>query len=342
MRQKHLIKNEASSVKSPIHVDLNTLRAHFEEATRVVVPLTNEAAQWDTDLLEAAKNGDEGKIRELVLKASDISGSESIVHKQSALHLAAQGGYEVLARVALENGADIRQKSSKREKALTMAIQAGHAGVVRLLLEHGESLDEGFAECKWMLALWAAIYSEHVEVVQVLLEYGANPLPRHLVSAVETGREEIVDIFLQAGVGINQQEFDGRATALHVATIVGPSMTKLVLETRSELEPRYRNRTPLEFYLTQVGEINNEVVSLLVEAGAKVSPQSWVNFPSELQEKYADRCPFGSSSDFAPLAFQQVQRPSQSLVQNTLLLSRLGNRSWYKSWRRDARMHGVL
>jgi hypothetical protein len=215
-----------------------------------------------------------------------------------------------------------------------------------------------------MLSLWTAVYREHVEVVQVLLERGAIPLPRHLVSAVETGREEMVDIFLKAGVGIDEREPEWHVTALHVATIAGPSMTKFILETRPDLEAKYYggyNTSPLDLYLTQIREINNEVVSLLIEAGAKVSPQSWVKLPSELQERYPDRCPFELSDPSFPF-FQQKKTPDISeesnleqdmgdkgfvdetnmgsslwSLQQRYSLSTLSNRGWYTARRRFAR-----
>jgi len=55
------------------------------------------------------------------------------------LHMASLRGYEQVARVLLECGADVTAQNNDDQTALHVASREGHLQVVRTLLEHGAS-----------------------------------------------------------------------------------------------------------------------------------------------------------------------------------------------------------
>ena len=89
---------------------------------------------------------------------------------KSALHLAAEGGHEAIARFLIERGADLA--SENRITALRMAAENGHIAIVRLLLEAGAGMDrrpEGLD-----LILGNAERNGHHKVADLLVWYCFN------------------------------------------------------------------------------------------------------------------------------------------------------------------------
>jgi hypothetical protein len=117
--------------------------------------------------------------------------------------------------------------------------------------------------------------------------------------AIETEQKDMVAMLIYYGTDVNQRlprTSNPIGTVLHAATISGPTITKLILNAEVNLEViNDYGQTPLEEILNPyIGRLpdKNEVIRLLVDAGAKITPESWVRFPPELQEQYADRSPF--------------------------------------------------
>jgi ankyrin repeat protein len=364
MKANHQLEDNESSYK--------ILREYYEEAIRD--SKSPEENEHDFELLKAVREGDDKKIREVLGQNSSVfdvkigdgtTGTESRVRRWTALHLAAQGGHEILAKILLERGVDIDEESSTGETALFMAAKAGHGAVAKLLLESGASVQEKSdqgrtalhvaarrgheALAKMLLengadihektrggetALFIAVRAGHTAVVKLLLENGANlhakstdghngitPLVlairnRHkdvartlieyesipeqisqrsnaLMSAIETQQIDIVAVLSESGRDVNRPSKGlNDETPLHAATKAGPGITKFILQAGGDLEAKIWNGdTPLS-WAVRYRETNNEVVRLLVEAGAKITPQHWVGFTPELREQYADRSPF--------------------------------------------------
>jgi ankyrin repeat protein len=368
MKANHQLEDNELSYK--------ILRKYYEEAIRDSKSLKEN--EHDFELLEAVREGDDKKIREVLgqnssafdVKIKDgTTRVESGARRWTALHLAARGGHEMLAKILLERGADIDEKSSTGETALFMASKAGHGAVAKLLLESGASVQEksdqgrtalhvvarrGHEALAKMLiengadihekarggetAFFMAIRAGQTAVVKLLLENGANvhakstdghngitPLVlairnRHkdiartlieygsileqisersnaLMSAIETQQEDIVAVLIESGRDVNRlpREWkDFYNTPLHAAAKAGPAMTQLILKAKGNPEARnWEDETPLSWAVETPGEINNEVVRLLIEAGAKITQEHWERFTPELREQYADRSPFG-------------------------------------------------
>jgi len=232
------------------------LRMHYEEAIKEVVAAEMDN-KGDFELLEAATEGDEDRIRRLLSQRSSKLDATSKFQSRTALHLAAQAGHGTLARILLENGADMQQRSSSGDTAFFIAIKTGHAALVKLFLENGASVHEKSNRLSGISPLYMAIRYGHPDVVKELIKAGAD------------------------------------------------------------LEARGRDSsTALTFSLWQShNKINYEVIRVLVEAGARISPESWREFPPELREQYADRCPI-RSVDVATDPFEEMLNIDDELNHN--------------------------
>lgn len=91
---------------------------------------------------------------------------------RSALHFAAEGGHEEIARFLIERGADVHLVGENGITALRMAAEKGHIPIVRLLLEAGAGMD-GRAE-GLDLILENAERNGHHEVADLLVWYCFN------------------------------------------------------------------------------------------------------------------------------------------------------------------------
>ena len=148
----------------------------------------------------------------------------------------------------------------------------GHAGLLRLLIEHGADVDALGYEGNhgWAPPLVLACWEGTVETVRLLLEAGADPdLPsvpggsalHAAINHYDTGKIELLlrhgarhDLYSAVAVG-DLEEVERQLAA-------GDGL----LERRDVL----RGRTPLEWAVFNGRE---EVVHLLLEAGAEASPQ---------------------------------------------------------------------
>jgi len=181
MQHKHQSEDDTSAEKE--------LRAYYEEATREV-KVTNEN-QRDFDLLEAAREGDDDRIRELLSQSSNASRANSsggtTSHGRTLLHLAAKAGYESFARILIEDGADIEIKSSTGETPFFTAVKAGHENIVKLLLQNGDDVHAISNKSTGISALSMAVKYRHKAVVNLLLEHGAIQEPRDPCSGNQPG-----------------------------------------------------------------------------------------------------------------------------------------------------------
>ena len=82
----------------------------------------------NTLLLIAAQNGRDGVVRELLLGGADVNRGNS--HKNAAIHLAAQNGWDKVLEILLETKAiNVNFKDLHANTALHLAAQNGQIGV---------------------------------------------------------------------------------------------------------------------------------------------------------------------------------------------------------------------
>ncbi|KAM3607795.1 uncharacterized protein V6R79_014071 [Siganus canaliculatus] len=165
----------------------------------------------------------------------------------TALRSAAWGGHNEAVRLLLDVGADVDGCDGEGRTALRAAAWGGHEGIVLTLLEYGAHVDR--ADSKGRTPLIAAAYMGHHEAVEILLDHNAQ---------------------------VNLADGDGR-TALSVAALCVPTaagvkgygeVASLLLERGAD--PGHRDHDGMTPLLLAAYEGNDDVVELLLEAGADV------------------------------------------------------------------------
>lgn len=248
---KHLKQHQGNDPAS-----VKELRKYFEDETRdAKTPKENEK---HFEVLEAAKEGDQDKLRDLLLSI-DV---KSTAQGRSVVHQAARDGLEDAMKILIENGANLHERSSSGETPFFLAIKSGHEAIVKLLLDNGESPHARSNGSTGVAAISMAIRHKHEAVLKVLLDYGAVNVP----SSGETYKK----------------------TALHEAVRAGPVMTGLMLCASADLNVYNANyQSPL--YCALIRPVDPKVVGLLLDAKAQLVPYSfWMlhKMPPELQERY--------------------------------------------------------
>jgi hypothetical protein len=127
----------------------------------------------DEELLDAARNGDTARVRELLRKGANANAKDR--GGWTPLHWAAFWGHVDVAKLLLEHGADVNAKESVYDATpLHVAAATGHADVARLLLEHGADVNAKYGDSDLTPLHVAALYG-HADVARLLLERGADP-----------------------------------------------------------------------------------------------------------------------------------------------------------------------
>jgi hypothetical protein len=90
----------------------------------------------DSRILEVADEGDLEGMLKLIEKRVNIKTTDK--WDWTALHMAAYGGYDEMARVLIEEGADLDARTVDNETPKDLAEIKGHAGVVRIIEEELE------------------------------------------------------------------------------------------------------------------------------------------------------------------------------------------------------------
>lgn len=120
-----------------------------------------------------------------------------------ALSRACEYGHFEIAKLLLENGADIHYED---DTALYRASIYGNVNIVKLLLDYKANI-----HAQNDIALRRASELEHTEVVKLLLENGANIHAENdyaLKSAFDNCNSEMVKLLIQYGANMNALDLD--------------------------------------------------------------------------------------------------------------------------------------
>jgi ankyrin repeat protein len=121
-------------------------------------------------LLQAAAEGDEARVRELLKVGAPADGS--ICYGRTPLSVAVGGGHVATARILLEAGANLHIRDDDGDKLLHRAAWSESVEMVRFLLEQG--LDVNAANQDGFTPLMVAALQGQVEIVRVLLKARAD------------------------------------------------------------------------------------------------------------------------------------------------------------------------
>jgi ankyrin repeat protein len=142
------------------------------------------------NLFEACAAGQEARVRALLAENPALANAYAPDGFQP-LGLAAFFGHTAIARLLLEQGAQVNSPSNNGQRVMPLhsSVAGGHLELSKLLLEHGADVNakqEGD-----FTPLQGAAQNGQRAMVEMLLEYGADKVPvnRDGKSAVDYARE---------------------------------------------------------------------------------------------------------------------------------------------------------
>lgn len=154
-------------------------------------------------------------------EASEKAGERTHANGRTELMAAARAGDDDRIRALVEQGADVNQTNNNGGTPIMYAALSGETETVALLLGYDARVD-AVAGNGWTALMIAAVKG-HVEVARLLLKHGANPnLPdvyswTPLMRAVYEQRTGIVRLLVETRqTDVNRRGENG-ITALHLA-----------------------------------------------------------------------------------------------------------------------------
>lgn len=226
-----------------------------------------------TPLHMAARNGSEEMVDLLLSKGADVNILSS---SGSPLHSAAFSGNTNIILKLLMSGADINAVlTSFGWTPLHQAALSGWYDATEVLVEKGIKLN--IVDKRGMTALHYAVMTgnrEAEKVAVLLLKSGAEfnttaiDGSTPLLTAVQKGKDEAVELFLAKGADINPKDIETQRTMLHFAAIHGyGNIAGLLIENGIDIHARDQyGRTALD-YAEKHG--NKKVAGSIYAAGGK-------------------------------------------------------------------------
>lgn len=162
------------------------------------------------DIHNAVKNNDL-KLLQKILEENPSSINKPDENSMTPLHLAVDLDNLKAANLLLEKGADVNAANYKKETPLHIAADKGNAEVVKLLLNYDADITS--REMRDRIPLYLACnWGNDLDTVRLLIEAGSdvNDVNSHgervLVSTLFYGKKEIIDLLLDSGAFIPDDE----------------------------------------------------------------------------------------------------------------------------------------
>ena len=219
-----------------------TLQSNIEVAKMLLeknadVKKTN--LEGETPLLIAVKNNELDIVSKLIDAQSNVQHQNN--YGMDALMLASLLGYKEMALLLLDKGAHLKNTDKEGNTALMMASAKGYLDIVRLLVERGADLSFKNKKGLKAVEV-AAEYSQTDVVhyfIDVMGEEALDPkykkLPKRFLNAVVSGDIDIVKEMMETGIDINAVDSKG-VTPLMAAAFTGrESLVDYFIEEGADL-----------------------------------------------------------------------------------------------------------
>eukprot|EP01083_Nonionella_stella_P200917 735368_1 len=220
-----------------------------------------------TALMTACYHGYYAVAQEL-LQTRKISINEQNYHGMTALHMAAQAGYDKIVELLIKYGINIDETTEDGTTALFNAVEKGHIKVVQVLLDNNAeanlSLFFGHNSIVEMLILHSHKMKKQrmnhgILDVNQCDSKGFTPL----FVAAQNGHTRIVTLLLQNGADVNQAEQRGH-TPLWISALRGHVEVVRVLLSHPSIDIDYKDLSGVTALWAACQNNNSEVVELLL------------------------------------------------------------------------------
>ena len=227
---------------------------------------------------DVAQDGDAAAVEHLLRSGIDVSEKEERSGRMP-LHLAARYGHLTVAKLLLDEGANVDAMDKLEKTPLWEAAWEGQTAVAKLLIERGAGVNN--SDSSGRTPLHGAAAKRRFDMVELLIRNGADLNARnddgntpllygfHGDPKQVEAYSAIAELLISAGADIDSKGRGG-STALHYAATWGfYRVTRLLIEKGADLDARDGvGRTPLHS-AAQGGDIR--LVRLLLEKGADVN-----------------------------------------------------------------------
>lgn len=198
---------------------------------------------FQEDIFKAVAGGKIKVVRELIGQNPSLARMRD-EHGRTPLHFAAESGFVEILKILLDNGAAIDAIDNHERTALSIASMKGFGEIVIILLDRGADRYAG--------------------------DYGSSAF----FSAVFNGKIEVMEIFLQHGTNINEQDMSGNSALHRAAFYCHFDMMKFLIEKGAEVNMLDGNgetaliRSASADYRGHNEHQPQEFAKLLIDAGA--------------------------------------------------------------------------
>ncbi|KAF0709095.1 hypothetical protein As57867_006081, partial [Aphanomyces stellatus] len=264
------------------------------------------------DLYNAAHGGDAKKVLRLVkggLFKKPLDVNYQTENRQSALWIAAWFGRTEIISILLDHGATIDLPNRIGATPLMIASELGHREAVKVLLQRKAKIECTMQTGE--TALYMATWNGKVDVAELLIRHGANvdavkdggwtilnaiantgnitlmkcllrakqrdvnkpntAGPTPLWHAAHQGHTDMVELLLAHDAKLNARHTQNGSTPLYVAADVNQiPVVRLLLQHHADVNIPMTNGSTAVMQAAYKG--NMDVVKLLVEAGADLTP----------------------------------------------------------------------
>ncbi len=224
--------------------------------------------QDDTPLIEACRNGNLGRMMELITNEANINQPNN--SGMTPLHIACgkqQGKGLEIVKLLLQHGANINQTNEKGTTPLYIALLLGQEEIAKELINNGVDINELrpdnatplYMACrKGFLAIVQALIKQGVDINEARDYCGNSTTP--LIGACSGGHAEVVKFLLENGADIHKTNKNGETPFLIAY------QNKGVLEVLIK-KGAIKYKDSSSYLLQACQEGNLDAVILLIENG---------------------------------------------------------------------------
>lgn len=222
----------------------------------------------DTAFCYAAKGGHINTVKLLLPTAPDT---------YRGLKRASTYGHSDIVKFLIDSGAEVNSEPGI-ESPLSEAVRWRHADVVKLLIDAHADVNARYGYDNNDTPLRDAIRLDQPEIVKLLIaakvdvneKYSKSRTP--LMYAVENKNIEILKLLLGAGADVNSSDSNDSTALLQAIYGNNTELIRLLIKAKADVNKKDRkgkNAALEAANYRNFGNVNKEVIDLLVQAGAK-------------------------------------------------------------------------